>query len=398
MDFSVEKYDNLVNSHYENINNAYFCVSSNKCSEISEFINSLLKELEKMYNFDWNDDVSQIFKSNILVCYRAFEKIKNSIDEDFTESEKLYVETYEKFTELNDKLVVLKERIASKPKESDFPLIEEKDELGNVISSSRPGYSKAKKDWESDCKYYTSFCERLYNEIDSKIISLKNINSNLFKLDALEILGVPTSGNIQLNEDYHYCMTDSIYKGVMLFGEGGPMQDGGCSITAAATAFSLVLGEQITPIEFNNYGYENNLAGAGKRFIMFPEAARKLGLKYNIIESGEDKEQIDAMFERIKNKQSVAVLLLTPNSNKNAVYYTSNGHYVDIVDARINPETGEKEFLIWETAYENRRSEREGWHTVEEICSVVHDKNGFTEISASEIPNANEKSWDYYKW
>lgn len=396
MNYSVEKYENLWNQHYENINNAYICVSSNKCREISDFIHSLLLELEKMHNFDWNDDVSKIFKSNILVCFNAFEKIKNSIDDDFLESEKLYVETYEKFNELKSPLNNFKERILSKPKESDFPLHVEKDELGNVISSSRPGYSNAINEWKDDCDNYKNICDGLYDEIEFKITSLKDINANLFILESINLLGVP--GNIQLNEDYHYCMTDSIYKGVMLFGEGGPMQDGGCSITAAATAFSLVLGKKITPIDFNNYGYENDLAGAGKRFIMFPEAARKLGLKYNIIESGKDTEEVDAMFERIKNKQSVAVLLLTPNDNKKDVYYTNNGHYVDIVDARINPETGEKEFLIWETAYENRRDEREGWHTVEEICSVVHDKNGFTEISATEIPNANEKSWDYYKW
>ena len=395
MDFSVEKYDNLWNEHYENINNAYVCVSSNKCSEISEFIHSLLKELEEMYNFDWNDEVSETFKSNVLVCYRAFENIKTSIDEDFSKSETLYIETYEKFAEFKKNLDTFKERIASKPNESDFPLQVEKDDLGNVISSSRPGYSSAKEEWESDCKTYMSLCDGIYDEIETKITSLQKINSNLFKLDVLQILGV--AGNIVLNEDYHYCMTDSIYEGIQIFGKGGDFQEGACSVTAAATAFSLVLGRQITPIDFNNYGYEHNLAGAGKRYIMFPEAAREMGLKYNIIESGKDTEQIDAMFERIKNKQSVAVLLLTPNSDKDDVYYTANGHYVDIVDARINPDTGEKEFLIWETAYENRRDEREGWHTVEEICSVVHDKNGFTEISATEIPNANEKSWNWYE-
>ena len=120
-----------------------------------------------------------------------------------------------------------------------------------------------------------------------------------------------------------------------------------------------------------------------------------MGINYNVIESGYETEKVDAMFERIKNKQSVAVLLLTPNSNKKDVYYTGNGHYLNIVDARVNNDTGEKEFLIWETAYENRRDEREGWHTVEEICSVAHDKNGFCEVSAYEIPDANEKTWKY---
>lgn len=392
MNYSVKKYKDLYDQHYQNIYDSYECVCSNKCSEISDFIDSLMQELNKLRELDWADDVSQVFKDNVLNCYNGFEKIKESIDTTFLKSEKLYEETYELFNELENNIISFENEINNKPVKENFLVNVVKDFLKNILSPSYPGYQSAYDKWETACNTYKQTCDRLYDDINDNLGSLQEINANLLKLDEFKIMSL-VSGNIILDESYHYCMTDSIYKGIQIFGKGGDFQKGACFVTAAATAFSLINGEQITPIDFNNYGYENKLPPIGYRYQVVPCAATLMGVNYNVIESGNDKKEIEAMFERIKNKQSVAVLLLTPNSNKKDVYYTSNGHYVDIVDARINPETGEKEFYIWETAYEDRRDEREGWHTVEEICSVAHDKNAFCEVSKYEIPNANAKTW-----
>lgn len=394
MAYSTEKYKDLYNRHFNNISNSYECVCLNKSSEISGFIYALMQELNKLSDLDWSDEVSEAFKSNILNCYNGFKKIKESIDTKFLESETLYTEAYELFEELKKQILSFDLAITNKPKEENFPMKYEKDLEGNIISSSRPGYSSAIKNWNDTCGNYVSICDKLYENINEKINNLEEINANPLELTEIKLTNI-AFGNIVLNEDYHYCMTDPIYRGIQIFGEGGDFEDGACFVTAAATAFSLVTGEQITPIEFNDYGYENHLPPIGYRFQLIPRAATLMGINYNVIESGYETEKVDAMFERIKNKQSVAVLLLTPNSNKKDVYYTGNGHYLNIVDARENPDTGEKEFLIWETAYENRRDEREGWHTVEEICSVAHDKNGFCEVSSYEIPDANAKTWDY---
>ena len=164
--YSTKIYEDFYKQYHLDIENAVDCVMANRCSSISEFVYELLNKITSMSDLDWDDNVSSSFKKNLSICSNSLNKIKDSIDSDFTNSESLYLETDELLKELKTLIQSFKTRINEEPDKESFK--KERTNLFGELIIKYPGYERAVNTWNDDCIKLDNKC--------NDIMSLAKVN------------------------------------------------------------------------------------------------------------------------------------------------------------------------------------------------------------------------------
>ena len=236
-------------------------------------------------------------------------------------------------------------------------------------SNSLAGKCFSQQDAINDAKNgmtYTQILEKYYSQYDFDLI---NITEGLYYESPKGNVIDNFTGNINLNESFHYHQGDAPW-GSQNLCDSGSISGNGCNITSAAIVISLLKNQRITPETLNNRQSENPYCKQESRPQMIQKFGQMYGLNVQVINKS-NGDEIHNMVEKIASGKYAATARLAKNSGR---YSTGNGHYIAIVGARSSG--GVDELLVWDPG--SRSSSRDNaWVEVNYLVKYLQPDYSF---------------------